>query len=130
MWEPPWKSLVESLRRDGFQSLYLDRLADRLGGRIPGRKSLEEEILEEMSQALTRAAAKIDFALLNLELAEREIEQAKSEAERAEKIRVYNERRDEAWKARWEFVVHREALGFTRHEQIERDYPIPAKKRG
>lgn len=124
MWEPPWKRLVERLKAQDFESTYLDRLDRRLT-LAAGRSSLEEEIIEEMAYALTRSADKINVALLELDVLRRDYDQAGSAAERKRLAEAFNEKRREAMRARWELMVHREALGFLRHDGMEEDFPIP-----
>jgi hypothetical protein len=61
MWEPPWKSLVESLTDSGFESDYLERLRSRVEVTLD-RNSLEREIIQEMAQSLGRAGDKVNLA--------------------------------------------------------------------
>ena len=128
VWEPPWKRLVDDLKREGFESPYLDRLDHRLD-RLQQRESLEKEILQEMAYALGKSEEKVNLALLECELAAREIEQAPDPGTRAERIEEFNRRRDRAESLRRELMIHREALGMVRHELLERFYPIPPRRR-
>jgi hypothetical protein len=128
VWEPPWKKLVEQLKRTDFESPYLDRLTERLDRYSDGR-SLEKEILQEMACALQRAEDKVNFALLELDMLDREIAAASGEPQRRQQIDAFNEKRREAQKKRHELVIHREALGLYHHEGLERFYPIPPPRR-
>ena len=67
MKEPPWKRLVEELKDEGYESIYLDRLRANLDVEAQ-HGILEKEIVQEMAYALGRSAAKVDYALLELEL--------------------------------------------------------------
>ena len=113
---PAWKSLVESLRARKVESPYLDRLEARLGadlhGAAIGGQSLERELLEEMAHALSHAEDKVNVALLELEVAGREHDGAADKTARERARRAYNEKREVAVHARWELMIHREALGF------------------
>jgi hypothetical protein len=40
---------------------------------------------------------------------------------------AWREVRDTAERARWELLVHREALGLLRQGDVEEQYPIPAR---
>ena len=135
MYEPAWKRLVESLNDRGFESRYLDRLMDRLGtvtmkmavGR--GYHTLEREIIEEMAYALRRAEDKVNLALLRVDLALDEITNNGDPSRLGEFEDAFETRRQEAMRARWEFSVHREALGMVRHDILYELYPIPPRRR-
>ena len=70
MSEPPWKRLVEELKDEGYESIYLDRLRANLDVEQQ-HGILEKEIVQEMAYALGKSAAKVDHALLELELLEK-----------------------------------------------------------
>ena len=124
---PLWKTLVDKLKSEGFESPYLDRLAaagarfDRAAPRL----SLEREIVAEMAEALGRSEQKVNLALLELELSARELDRATTDEERRSRAAEYNRRREHARRMRWELQVHRDALGFHRHEDLDLYYPIP-----
>ena len=126
MWSPPWKRLVAELKDRDAESrpAHLDRIAARVDtGMTP--RSLERELLEEMAQALARAHDKMAVALLDLTEAERAVTAAAGESEYRARVTAYQQRRERALTARWELMIHREALGFHRHDDLERSYPIP-----
>lgn len=130
MSEPLWKDLVERLKESGFRSKYLDHFFER--ARVRGYEvegSLEAELLSEMASSLRRSEDKVNLALLELEVAERAIDQAPTPAQRRQRLRDYNACRDHAIKVRWEFLIHREALGMRRHAKVEALYPIPPARR-
>ncbi|MGE0789210.1 MAG: hypothetical protein AB7S26_26285 [Sandaracinaceae bacterium] len=123
-WDPAWRSLVEKLVSEGYESPYLTRLRDRYGV-APGddaTSSLEREILSEMAYALGRAEAKVDVALLRLELAARECE---ARGDDPASVAAFNQRRDEALRVRRDLMIHREALRFPRDPRFHENYPIP-----
>ena len=121
-WEPPWKSLVEDLKDQGFESPYLDRLHERVHAYLD-RQSLEREILEEMAYALGRAEDKVNLALLELDVLAAELDAA--HAPPPERVRAFNDKRAEAQAALRDLLIHREALGFRRHGLVHDLYPIP-----
>jgi len=126
MREPPWKSLVRHLEDRGYESPYLDRLRARLdAGGI--RQSLETEIVREVAQALGRSEDKVNHALLELELAARAVDEAADADTRAARIAHFNQVREDALRARQYLRIHREAVGFRRHHDFERLYPIPPR---
>jgi hypothetical protein len=122
------KRLVAGLKERGYESVYLDRLEQRLDVEA-AHEVLEQEIVAEMAAALGRSAAKVDLALLHLELADRELEAAEDADERARLVARFNVLRAEALRARHELAIHREAVGFRRNHELERVYPIPRPRR-
>lgn len=128
---PPWKRLVLELTDQGFESPYLDRLRRKLDV-DQAHRELEKEILQEMAAALGRAEDKVNLALLELQLRERELDlrAASSVPERLdEAIDAYNAQRDVARRYVWELTIHREALGFRRNDILAQFYPIPPRRR-
>lgn len=127
-WEPAWKKLVEQLQDREHESPYLDRLRERLDT-YQEREGLEKEILQEMAHSLARTEDKVNVALLQCELAAREVDAAADAERRAAWIDEFNRRREHALAMRRELQIHREALGFHRHRALEELYPIPPKRR-
>jgi len=129
MREPPWKNLVRHLGDSGYESPYLDRLRARLdAGGV--RQSLETEIVREVAAALGRSEDTVNHALLELELAGRAADAAADDAERAAHTTRFNQLREQALRARQYLRIHREAVGFRRHLDLEQLYPIPPRRRG
>jgi hypothetical protein len=126
--QPPWTTLVRTLTDAGHESPYLDRLRARLD---PARAQLdlETEIRAEIAAALGRAEDKVNVALLQLELAGRALDAAPPGPERRRLAAAFNALRDEALQARWELLVHREAVGFRRNAILNELYPIPDRAR-
>jgi hypothetical protein len=122
------KRLVAGLKERGYESVYLDRLQQRLDVEA-AHEVLEQEIVAEMAAALGRSAAKVDLALLQLEVAGRELEAAEDADERARLVVRFNVLRAAALRARHELAIHREAVGFRRNHELERLYPIPSPRR-
>jgi hypothetical protein len=120
-----WRNLVRQLTDAGYESPYLDRLKARVDV-AQAQSSLEKEIVAEMAAALGRAEDKLNAALLRLELAGRDLEAAPPE-ERSRHAIVFNARRADALRARWELVIQRESVGILRNDVIERMYPIPPR---
>jgi hypothetical protein len=127
MAQPPWKGLVRALQDRGYESPYLDRLRRRLDPE-QAQATLEQEIVQEIAAALGRAAAKLDHALLRLELAGKDLDAATDDAERAECAARFEELRGQALQARHELLIHREAVGIRRNEILDALYPIPRRR--
>jgi hypothetical protein len=128
MRQPAWKTLVTELKDSGYQSPYLDRLRQRLDVE-QAHATLEQEIVQEIAAALGRTAAKLDYALLRLELAGRDLATAVGDAEAAASAARFDVLRTEALRARHELLIHREAVGIRRNDVLEEVYPIPRRPR-
>jgi len=126
--QAPWKTLVAELTDSGYQSPYLDRLRSRLDVE-QAQATLEQEIVAEIAAALGRTAAKLDHALLRLELAGRALDAATEPDARAACAARFEECRQEALRARHELLIHREAVGIRRNDVLETLYPIPPRRR-
>jgi hypothetical protein len=137
VFDPPWKHLVEELKKQGHESPYLDRLRERLPARA-AHADLQREILEEMASALRRSEDKVLVALLKLDVLGKELDALGAIAARKrdeewrktvdKKLAAHAKLRAEAERAVWELRVHREALGFRRNEMLATLYPIPPKR--
>lgn len=124
MREPPWKRLVEELKGIGYESVYLDRLRATLDT-AEQHAILEKEIIQEMAYALGKSAAKVDHALLELELIERDLSSATDPPRRRELLEAFVAKRDQALRLRRDLLIHREAIGIRRNDILERTYPVP-----
>ena len=125
--KPAWKKIVKNLQDDGFESEYLDRLTAKVPS-LGEHQGLEQEIMREMAQALSRAANKVNFRLLELDVLAAKITDEKYGPARTKQLRrTYEQKRENARRARWELKVHREALGFIQNDELEEIYPIPPK---
>ena len=103
----------------------------------PGKKALEEpteielELMKERAGALGRSGWRVERCLKRMEELEREIEELKGKGEIGEANRLieeFNRLREEARTYLHYLVIHREAVGFRRHPDLERLYPIPDKR--
>ena len=128
MREPPWKSLAEHLKAKAVERPYVGRLTAQLDVAAPVR-TLEREIIEEMAHALRRADDKLSRALDDLERVGRDLETVSDGREADDRVTTYNRQRQRALDARWELIIHREALGFRRHDEVDRVHPIPPARR-
>jgi len=103
----------------------------------PGKKALEEpteielELMKEQAGALGRSGWRVERCLKRMEELEREIEELKERGKIGEANRLieeFNRLREEARTYLHYLVIHREAVGFRRHPNLERLYPIPDKR--
>jgi len=119
-----YRSIVDRLKSEGFESPYLDRLAARVDAEEEAHR-LEAEVRAEVASALGRTGAKVDHAFLEMQVAQREVERAESTADRRAAVAAFNARRREAEAARLELRIHREAVGFRRNDDVLHMYPLP-----
>ncbi len=122
MWKPAWKSIAEHLERESYGNSLAKTVMPGVAGDV------QAEILAEMATALGRAQAKVRSAIAALEPLSRACKSAPTWDGRNEARRAFNAQRQLALEARWELLVHREALGFLRNGHLERDYPIPPER--
>jgi len=86
--------------------------------------------MQEMALSLHRTDQKVNFALLRLQVLQRDVGKAVGnrdlEAERAA-VDAFNKARKHAEEARWNLRIHRQACGFAtrNHEAVNAIYPIP-----
>jgi hypothetical protein len=85
---------------------------------------LEKEIVQEMAYALGQSAAKVDHALLELELIEGALRTETDPPKRESLAAAYQAKREEALRLRRDLLIHREALGIRRNDCLEKLYPI------
>ena len=126
MGTPLWKALAERCMTREDLDPRLAALTQRLDLAQPAA-TLERQLVEEMADALRRSTDKVDTALATLVRIEHDVEAATA-AEREDLVGAFNRQRTCALQAYWELVIHREALGFRRHDEIARAYPIPPRK--
>jgi hypothetical protein len=130
MRNPPWKRLVQDLTDQGFESPYLDRLRQKLDVE-QAYHDLGREILQEMAAALGRAEDRVNLALLELQLADRQLREFQEQGDVDafnQGVATYNDRRERAHRRLWELTIHREALGFRRNDILKQYYPIPPRR--
>ncbi|MFN7147391.1 MAG: hypothetical protein ACK4YP_26725 [Myxococcota bacterium] len=107
------------------------RIHERLNALKRGREAalgeVQAEIARERALAHTRAVEKVDRAWLMMIEAERALD--RPDGDRAARFADYEKARAAALHARWELEVHREAMGLHAPSDIDRDYPIPPRRR-
>lgn len=96
-------------------------------------KTLEEELLGTMGQALGKQGEKINLALQVMDQERTKYhkilldQSTTSDENLRDVVTRHNESRELAKKARWELLVHRQAVGFTvgNHKYVMDTFPIP-----
>lgn len=123
-----WHRLVVQLQDRGIHGPHLDRLRAHLSTE-EHHDHLQNELHREIAQALGRAEAKVVAALLTLELADRDVDEAPTLQARAEALVAREQCRRNALQARSDYKIHREAVGLRRNRDLDALYPIPPPRR-
>ncbi|UCC66279.1 MAG: hypothetical protein JSW32_05185 [Deltaproteobacteria bacterium] len=93
----------------------------------------ELDIMREKAEALGRTGERLGRCLRRLKVLEEKIKGLEIEGKEAKEVNEliyeFNQMREKAEKHLHHLIIHREAIGFRRHHNVERIYRIPAKKR-
>jgi delta 1-pyrroline-5-carboxylate dehydrogenase len=90
---------------------------------------VERELSEERAAALRRIAGTLETQLERLTALRLRLQEC-ARHERAEILAEYARLREAARLWRWYLVVQREAVAFSRHDDLERFYPLPPRLGG
>jgi len=101
-------------------------------------EQVESEIRKEKAEALGRAGERLEQILLEIEAfrqeilcqAEKRLEPSLGERDRLardmkERLAEHARLCDQAKHLRHTLIIHREAVGLWRHEDVDRQYPMP-----
>lgn len=122
------RALVEKLHREGFESRYLETLRARVDP-AAAMQELERELTQEIALSLGRAAAHVEFALLELEVMGRDLDaMAPDDPKRPALVEAFNKGRKVAEDRRLDLLIQREAIGITQNAILETMYPIPPRR--
>jgi hypothetical protein len=101
-------------------------------------EQLESEIRKEKAEALGRAGERLEQILLDIEalrqeilwLAEQRLKSSLEDRDRLardmkERMAVHARLCEEAKQSRLRLIIQREAVGLWRHEEVDRQYPVP-----
>ena len=91
-----------------------------MGAREDSYERIQCEIASEKVAALSRIAGTLQALIEELHRIAATLDPAADEA-----ARRHREVREQALRYRWYLEVQREAMGLTRHEDLDRFYPIP-----
>jgi hypothetical protein len=103
-----------------------------------GFEAVESEIRKEKAEALGRAGERLERGLQELEAFRQELlglvaatrqcvhdGEERFPAEIDQKLAEYAGLREQAKALRHSLIIQREALGLSRHEDVDRQYPLP-----
>jgi hypothetical protein len=98
-------------------------------GRDDSVDKTQEEIAEEIAKALGHSGEKLEGVLEKLDALGKKLAGVEDAAGYNALVDRYNDLRKEALTRREMLMIHREAIGLWRHQDLDACYPIPPKKR-
>lgn len=126
----PWKKLAQDLAEFGIESAYLSRVRARVDAEQQ-LELLEQELAGEIARALGRTEERLNLALAELELCEARFRRAQDAGaprhELLELATAFNGQRAVAEARLRDLVIHREAAGFRRNQELYELYPLPPR---
>jgi hypothetical protein len=127
----PWQKLAADLAEQGVESVYMERIRRRVDAEQE-LKQLEHELAGEIARALGRTEHTLNLALAELELLEARFAQllqgGASVLALEQAAEAFNAQRTLAERRLRDLVIHREAAGFRRNQQLYELFPIPPRK--
>jgi hypothetical protein len=130
--EPAWTRLANKLKNQEVPPHLADSVKNKVASVEDHVSHLEEELREEMAKALGKTGRTCVYLFSLLKAADAECDSADLTLEqRKEAIETYNEIRRSAEQARYELVIHRQAIGLTWRNQaiVEAEFPLLPPRR-
>lgn len=129
--EKTWERSAKLVKNtDATSNQYLDKIRSETVDPALQLKTIEDELCGAIGKALGKQGDKILNAIREMKDHELQYNQFMSEESFHEAIDFahrYNDARERAIKARWELLVHRQAVGFTvgNHRYVHNAFRIP-----
>ena len=123
------RSLLERVARSESSTDPVDaELRDRLPSAARGVAALEREIASEIAYSLGRAAKKLEASIARARATRSALDAAQLDVREKELLaRRFEEERALAERHLRDLMIQREALGFRRHADLYRLYPLPPR---
>lgn len=124
------KDIARSVARDSFDASGYSELSG-LAALRGDLAALQREIVEEAAHSMGGSARRLEASLAALRRLDEELARVDpaDDALRRDLVARFNAQREDALLRLHYVQIQREALGFTRHDELERHYPVPPKKR-
>ncbi|KAL7524349.1 hypothetical protein ACHAWF_000913 [Thalassiosira exigua] len=124
-----WERSAKLVKNTDVSNPYLDAVRSEVVDPALQLKTIEDELCGAIGKALGRQGEKVLFALREMDEARFECAEAigrNSLEEASRSAARHNEARERAIKARWELLVHRQAVGFIvdNHRVVHETFPI------
>jgi hypothetical protein len=123
------KEIARSIARDSRDTSAYPELSG-LAALRGDFAALQRELVEEAAHSMGNSARRLEASLAALERLDEEIAQLDDGAleRRRELVRRFNAQREEVLLRLHYVQIQREALGFTRHTELDEHYPVPPRK--
>lgn len=123
------RSLLERVGRSEGSTNPIDaELRDRLPAAARGVAALEREIASEIAYSLGKAAKKVEASIARARATRSALDAGPLDAPQKEALsRRFEEERALAERHLRDLMIQREALGFRRHAELHRMYPLPPR---
>jgi len=124
-----WERSAKLVKNTDVTNPYLDQLRSEVVDPVLQLKTIEDELCGAIGKALGRQGEKVLFAIREMKAEHTQyLEHIHAQAydEALQSATRHNDARKRAIKARWELLVHRQAVGFTvdNHSVIHTTFPI------
>lgn len=122
-----WERSAKLVQNTNIQTQYLEKIR-QVHDPNQHVKTLEDELMGAMAEALRKQSNKIYFEYnIMKEQLEIYLDKSSSLKRRQEARIIFNERCVAAKRAKWELIVHRQAIGFRikNHDTVNDMFPIP-----
>ncbi len=125
----PWERGAKIVKDTDVSSPYLERVRSEVVDPALHIKTIEDELCGAIGKALGRQGAKVLFAIDQMKEAHAqylECIRAQCYDKAVRYAHLHNDARKRAIQARWELLVHRQAVGFTvdNHSVVHKTFPI------
>ena len=124
-----WERGAKLVKNTDVTNPYLEQVRSEVVDPALQMKTIEDELCGAIGKALGRQGEKVLFAIRDMKEAHSqylECIQSQAYEEAVQHATRHNDARKRAIKARWELLVHRQAVGFTvdNHSVIHKTFPI------
>ena len=125
----PWERGAKIVKDTNVTSPYLERVRSEVVDPAIHIKTIEDELCGAIGKALGKQGEKIAFAIDEMKEAHAqylECIHAQCYGKALQYAHIHNDARKRAIQARWELLVHRQAVGFTvdNHSVVHNTFPI------
>ncbi|KAL7431835.1 hypothetical protein ACHAXH_005561 [Discostella pseudostelligera] len=124
-----WERGAKIVKDTDIVNPYLDRVRSEVVDPALHLKTIEDELCGAIGKALGKQGEKVSFAIDEMKVAHTqylECIHAQSYERALQCAQLHNDARKRAIQARWELLVHRQAVGFTvdNHSVVHKTFPI------
>ena len=122
-----WHQLIARLKDRGVHSPLVEQLRGHLSTEEQ-HDHLEQEVRSEIARALGRAEAKVIASILEIAVADADIDETADAESKTRALETREALRQAALLARQDYKIHREAVGLRRNAHLNDLFPIPPRR--